>query len=288
MGEIYRSNAFPKFLMKYSLPLLNAKLIFALFVALLAIPSSARAQLPFYTDDADTTDKGKFHFEFFDEHDILQRALYPSKRQNTANFTFNYGVTKRIEIDVDAPLLKIFNSKTSPEGNLSGIGDTQFGVKYRFYNESENSRLPAMAVVVYIEAPTGNASEQLGSGVTDYWLYGVAQKSLTKKTKGRLNAGILFAGNTSTGLVGIRTTKGQVFTANGSITKDFTSKLKLGAELFGGVTNNFQLSKGQLEAQVGGNYSLNKGFSLAFGILGGRFPASPRAGVLLGFAYDFK
>jgi hypothetical protein len=116
----------------------------------------------------------------------------------------------------------------------------------------------------------------------------VAQKSFTGKTKGRVNAGILFAGNTSTGLIGIQTTKERVFTANGSITKDLTSKLRLGAELFGAVTGNFQLSKGQLEAQLGGNYALSRRFSLAFGILGGHFPASPRAGALVGFAYDFK
>jgi hypothetical protein len=269
-------------------PGLNYRLIFVLLIFLLIAPSVIRAQLPFYTDDADTTDKGKFHFEFFNEHDILQKALYPGKRQNTANFTFNYGVTKRIELDVNAPILTIFNAKTSILGNPTGLGDTQFGVKYRFYDERDDSRLPAMAVVFYVEAPTGNNSKQLGSGVTDYWLYAVAQKSFTKKTKGRLNAGILFAGNSSTGLVGIRTTKGQVFTGNGSITKDYNSKLRLGAELFGAVTNNFQLSKGQLEAQVGGNYTLSKQFSLAFGLLAGHFPASPRIGVQLGFAYDFK
>lgn len=262
--------------------------IFALLIFLSFSPSIAHAQLPFYTDDADTTDKGKFHLEFFNEYDLLQKALYPARRQNTANFTLNYGITKRIEVDVNAPLLAIYRARTSPLGTSVGIGDTQFGIKYRFYDEREGSRLPALAVVFYLEAPTGNTSKELGAGVTDYWLYGVAQKSLTKKTKGRLNAGILFAGNTSTGVIGIQTTKGQVFTANGSITKDFSSKLRLGAELFGAVSSNFQLSKGQLEAQIGGNYALSKRFSLAFGILGGHFPASPRAGTLIGFAYDFK
>lgn len=258
-------------------------------LALILFPcSTARAQLPFYTDDADTTDKGKFHFEFFNEQDILQRQLYPARRQNTANFTLNYGVTKRLEFDVNAPVLTIFNAKTSPMGNVTGNGDTQFGLKYRFHNERDHSRLPALAVVFYVEFPTGSTSKQLGSGLTDYWLYGVAQKSLTKKTIVRLNGGILFAGNESTGLIGINTTRGQVFTGNASITKDFTPKLRLGAELFGAVTNNFQLSKGQLATQVGGNYALSKRFTLAFGLLVGRFPASPRVGALVGVAYDFK
>lgn len=264
------------------------KTVLPLLALLVLRAAETRAQLPFYTDDADTTEAGKFHFEFYDEHDILQRALYPARMQNTANFTLNYGLTKRIELDVNAPLLTIYNAQTSPLGNPFGIGDTQFGVKYRFYDEHEDSARPAMAVVFYLEAPTGSTAKQLGSGTTDYWLYGVAQKSFTGKTKGRINAGILFAGNTSTGLIGIRTTRGQVFTANGSLTKDINSKLRLGVELFGAVTSNFQLSKGQLEAQVGGNYALSQRCSLAFGLLGGRFAASPRAGLLLGFAYDFK
>jgi hypothetical protein len=89
-------------------------------------------------------------------------------------------------------------------------------------------------------------------------------------------------------LIGIRTTRGRVFTGSGSITKDFTPKLRLGAELFGAVISNFQLSKGQLATQIGGNYMLSKRFTLAFGVIGGRFVASPRLGGLIGFAYDFK
>jgi hypothetical protein len=41
----------------------------ALFVMLSA---SARAQQPFYTDDADVTPKGGVHIEGFDEYDWLQ------------------------------------------------------------------------------------------------------------------------------------------------------------------------------------------------------------------------
>ncbi len=260
---------------------------FVLVVIIFILPETSRAQIPFFTDDADTTGKGKFHFEFFNEQDILQRALYPAKRQNTANFKLNYGLTERIEIDADVPLLTIYNSKIA-SGNATGIGDTELGVKYNFRKERENSRLPAMSAVFYVEAPTGSTAKQLGSGVTDYWLYGVAQKSLTSRTKLRTNAGILFAGNTVTGVIGIRTTKGKVFTGNASLVRHFTPKLKLGAELFGAVTSNFALSKGQLETQVGDSYALRENLAFVFGIVAGRFVASPRVGASLGFAYDFK
>jgi hypothetical protein len=265
----------------------RSKWIF-LLVTLGLFSSGVHAQIPFYTDDADTTEKGRFHVEFFNEHDWLQRSALPGTRQNTSNFTLNYGLTDRIELGVNAPFIKIYNDRESTLGNPSGIGDTQFGVKARLLDEREGSRVPAIAVVFYLEAPTGSMRKQLGSGLNDYWLYGVLQKSLTKRTVGRLNGGILFAGNSATGLIGIHAPRGQVFTANGSLVRDFTPKLKLGVELFGGVTNNFNLSRGQLEGQVGGSYSVRDNFALTFGLIGGRFPASPRIGFHLGFAYDFK
>ena len=250
--------------------------------------SQAYGQLPFYTDDADTTDKGKFHIEFSNEHDWLQKSSLPGKRQNTSTFTLNYGLTNRIELGVNAPFIKIFNVRGSQLGSPSGIGDVQFGVKMKLCEEREESSLPAMAVVFYVEAPTGSTRKQIGSGLPDYWLYGVLQKSFTKRTVGRLNAGILFAGNSSTGLIGVPTTRGQVFTGNGSLVRDVTEKLKLGVKVFGGVTNDFNLSRGQLEAQIGGNYALSDNFVFTFGVIGGRFPASPRGGFNVGFTYDFK
>ena len=259
-----------------------------LIVVALLFATSAHAQLPFYTDDSDTTPKGKFHFEFSNEHDWLQKSSLPGRRQNTSVFTLNYGVTNRIEFDVNAPVITIVNERSALLGNASGIGDTQFGVKVRVLDEREGSKLPAAAVVLYVEAPTGSVRRQLGSGLVDYWLYGVLQKSFTKRTAGRLNGGILFAGNSSTGLIGIETSRGQVFTGNGSLVRNFTPRLRLGAELFGGVTSNFNLSRGQLEGQVGGGYAVKDNLELTFGVLAGRFVASPRVGFQVGLAYDFK
>jgi hypothetical protein len=268
------------------------KLLILVGVLILLILSAGQsrtdAQLPFYTDDADTTEKGKFHLEIFDEHDLLQVADYPAKRQNNINSTINYGLTSRLEIDLNAPLLHITYSQASGIPNPSGFGDTQLGLMYRFHDEKPTSALPAMAVAFYVEYPTGNELKQLGSGVVDYYLYGVAQKSLTEKTVGRLNGGIVFAGNTSTGLVGIETTRGHVYTGNGSLVRSFTPRLSLGAELFGALTGNFKLSRGQLTGQIGGTYSLTNQLTLAFGIIGGKFAASPRLGAIVGIAYDFK
>lgn len=248
---------------------------------------AAQAQIPFYTDDADTTAKGKFHIEMFNEHDVLQKANYPTKRQNTTVLTIDYGLTNKLELGVNAPLITFINSRVVDSGTVSGIGDVQFGLKYKMRDERDDSRLPAFAAVFYVEAPTGSTQRELGSGLTDYWLYGIAQKSISKTTKARVNGGVLFSGNSSTGLIGIRTDRGQVYTGNFSLVRDFSDKLTLGAEVFGAVTNNFNLARGQLTAQAGGHYSVNQKLQLTFGLLGGHFTASPRAGVHLGFAYDF-
>jgi len=263
------------------------RILIALLTLLFTCPAAASAQLPFYTDDADTTEKGKFHLEIYNEHDILQRSAYPAKRQNTLVFTLNYGLTKKLEVGVNAPVITLSSARTATTRNITGQGDTQFGVKYNLVEEREGSRLPALSAVFYIEAPTGEVKKQLGSGLVDYTLYGIVQKSLTKKTKLRVNSGVLFSGNSSTGLIGVQAERGQVYTGNFSVVRDFTDRLKLGAEIFGAISNRKSLSRHQVTTQFGGNYVLTEKFTLSFGLLAGRFTASPRAGAHLGFSYDF-
>ena len=69
--------------------------------------------------------------------------------------------------------------------------------------------------------------------------------------------------------------------------REFTPKLQLGVELFGAVEKNFELGKGQLEAMVGGNYQFRKNASLDFGLVAGKFVASPRFGAKLGISIDW-
>ena len=95
----------------------------------------------------------------------------------------------------------------------------------------------------------------------------------------------MFAGNTSTGLSGIRT-RGRVVTAGGSLVREFTPKLNLGVELTGAASRNRGLGAGQLQTQFGGNYQLTEKMSLDFGILAGKFN-NPRAGAQIGMSIDF-
>ncbi len=244
----------------------------------------ALAQLPFYTDDTGVTERGKWHFEFFNEYDALQ-LQYPNREQNTANFKLNYGLPHDLELDVDVPYLDIYRAPGNPPA--SGGGDTNLGVKWVFHHERPGSKAPALGASLYIEFPTGDSSQQLGSGLTDYWLNMIGQKSLSAKTRLTGNLGFLFAGNTSTGALGTQNTRGHVYTGGLSLLHDFTPRLTLGGELYGGYADNGNLGRSQFQAMAGGQYALRNGLSFCFGLLGGKYVASPRLGGQIGVAVDF-
>jgi hypothetical protein len=159
-------------------------------------------------------------------------------------------------------------------------------MKYNFLTEREHSGRPALAIALNLELPTGDTKRQLGSGLADFYMNGILQKSLTAKTKLRLNGGILFSGNDTTGVVGIKT-RGTVFTGGGSLVKQLNGRLQLGVELTGAVTRSLQLGKGQLQGQFGGNYLIKNNVSFDFGVIAGRFSASPRVGAQVGVSIDF-
>ena len=254
-------------------------------VCVTGIPPLLRAQMPFYTDNADVTDEGTLHFESYDEFDGLQSAQYPDLRQNTFNYKFNYGIRHSLEIDVDAPWLTIYRAAGSPDAN--GTGDTDMGIKWNFRKAARPFRAPALSASLYIEFPTGDKQQQLGSGLTDYWLNTIAQEPLSDKSRIDANFGFLFAGNTSTGVLGTQNTRGHVYTGGLSWQHDLTARVTLGAEMYGAVADNKSLGKDQLQALAGGWYQLAQRFAVTFAVLGGSHIASPRIGGQIGFEADF-
>jgi hypothetical protein len=257
--------------------------LMALFLSSCAL---ARAQQPFYTDDAHVADLHHWHIESNNEYDFLPYGSFPNLRQDTQTIKFSYGAFRQCEVGMDFPIITIFNQPGFVLGNPIGLGDTDFSIKYRFHEEKEGSRVPAFTASLNVEPPTGNVKKQLGSGLIDYYLNGVMEKSLTKKMTLRLNGGATFAGNTLTGVVGIRT-RGTIFTGGISLVRQFTQKLDLGMEVTGGFTSNFQLGRGQLSEQIGGNYELRKNLTVDFGAIAGQAVGSPRWGYQLGFSKDF-
>ena len=258
----------------------------ALSVAIFLWLPPATAQQPFVTDDADVANYHRWHLESNNEFDILDHQVYPGLRQDTQTIKFSFGAFRSVELGMDFPFIAIFNTRASGLTNPIGFGDADFSVKWNFHKEARGLFHPALAASLNIEAPTGDPHNGLGSGVPDYYLNGIAQKSLTDKTSVHVNAGCYFAGNTLTGLVGIRQ-RGILFTSGGSIVRQFTPRLDLGVELNGAMNTQFRLPRGQLQGTFGGNYALQKNLTFDFGLIGGRFAGSPRAGIQLGFSKDF-
>jgi hypothetical protein len=256
-----------------------------LFLASLFGAASLHAQMPFYTDDTSVTAPKTLHVEIFDEFDGLQSSQFPDERQNTANIKVNFSPLSRLELDVDVPYLTIQRAPGTDSSH--GIGDTNLGAKWSFREATPDSFNPTFAASFYVEFPTGDASQELGSGLTDYWLNLIMQKKLSEASRINVNLGVLFAGNTSTGDVGIQTRRGQVYTGGISLLHDVTSQLSLGGEIYGGVSDGAGQDKTQLQGMLGAQYNIRPGLTLCFGILGGKYGATPQIGGQIGISMDF-
>jgi hypothetical protein len=263
--------------------------MFRLFISVcfvLFLAQSLWAQQPFFNDDADVAETHRWHIEGNNEVDGLPPSSFPNLRQNTLTVKFSYGLFRNCEIGLDFPLLAIFNADRIRPQVPIGLGDTDYSIKYNFRKEQPGSKWPALAASLNIEPPTGNAKLQLGSGLIDYYLNGIAQKTVSPKNVLRINGGATFAGNTATGVVGIET-RGTIITGGASLTHQFTKRFDLGAEIYGGYTAKISLGRGELQQQIGGNYEISKGFTFDFGAIAGQATGSPRYGFELGFSKDF-
>jgi hypothetical protein len=101
-----------------------------------------------------------------------------------------------------------------------------------------------------------------------------------------LQIGLVYAA-TKSRRIGIQTTRGQVYTGGVSISHDFSVRLTLGGELYGGIVSHEHLGADQLQGMVGGRYTILNGLTLTFGFLAGKYSASPRIGGQIGFTVDF-
>ena len=255
-------------------------------LCLLACAVTAEAQQPFLVDDSEVANYRRWHFETNSEYDVLPRSASPNLRQFNQTIKFSYGLFARMEVGADLPILKIHNAPSSGLGDPFGIGDCDFSVKYRFHDEKSGSKWPAIAGSLNIEAPTGDSKTQLGSGLTDYALNTIFQKTISSRDTLRLNLGVTFAGNTLTGVIGIKA-RGTVFTGGLALVHQFTQRLDLGIVIYGAYTDADALGRGELQEQVAGNFELRKNLTLDFGFTTGQAAGSPRYGFTLGFTKDF-
>ncbi len=173
----------------------------ALLVVFAVATRTAGAQAPFVTDDASLAPYRTWHLEVYEQFASLGVRDRPALRQNALVLSVMRGILPGVEFGVDIPLLHIENSGTA---NALGIGDLNFVAKFRFADADSSGWRPALYGSVQVEAPTGDPSQQLGTGEVDAVVTVIAERTLASGLILRGNLGAVLLGNSLTGVVGLQ------------------------------------------------------------------------------------
>ena len=140
----------------------------ALTILGLAVAGNIHGGPPFVTDDPEPVDYQ--HWEFYI---ASQDAKMGGDWSGSApHFELNYGAFENAQIHLIAPLA--YDSPPNGKPHY-GYGDTELGVKFRFIQET--NWLPQVGIFPLLEAPTGSASDNLGTGHWQAFLPVWLQKS---------------------------------------------------------------------------------------------------------------
>ncbi len=148
----------------HGLPIFIMAMIFPMMFG----PLAAWAGPPFFTDDPEPVDYK--HGEFYVASQYIHAR--DGKAATLPHFEFNYGPLPNVMLHVITPFQYV-----KPEGESSqyGYGDTEFGIKLRFIQETEY--IPMVGTFALTEFPTGDSDKGLGNGQAQYFLPLWFQKS---------------------------------------------------------------------------------------------------------------
>jgi hypothetical protein len=123
---------------------------------------------PFTTDDPEPVDYQHWEVYFASqlEHDKNGWS------GTSPHLEINYGAIPNLQLHLIAPVPFV---APSHEAARFGYGDTELGVKYRFFEETD--QLPQIGIFPLIEVPTGSRKRGLGSGHEQVFLSLWLQKS---------------------------------------------------------------------------------------------------------------
>ena len=129
------------------------------FLCPVLLAATASGGPPFLTDDPEPVEFKHWEAYLFSTIDVTHGqtdATGPAVE-------FNVGALPNLQLHLVVPM-----AYASPEDGPSayGLGDTEFGVKYRFVKETDHR--PMVGVFPMIEIPTGDSSRGLGNGRT-WW-----------------------------------------------------------------------------------------------------------------------
>ncbi len=110
---------------------------------------------PFLTDDPEPVEYRHWEAYLFGQGDHAGSGY----TINGPAMELNYGVLPDTQLHLVVPVTTIGGGGDSTR---SGLGDTEFGVKYRFLHETSDR--PQIGVFPMVELPTGDADRGLGNG----------------------------------------------------------------------------------------------------------------------------
>ena len=132
---------------------LSCSVLFLVIVT--TVPATVFAGPPFLTDDPEPVPFKHWEAYLFSTVDATRK----STNGTGPAFEFNVGALPNLQVHLIIPLA--FDSPADAP-NAYGLGDMEFGLKYRFIQETDYR--PMVGVFPLLEIPTGNANRGLGNG----------------------------------------------------------------------------------------------------------------------------
>lgn len=142
--------------------------VLILFLSWSMVLNSAWAGAPFFTDDPEPVSFK--HGEFYIGSQYVKAR--DGQSATLPHFEFNYGILPNVHLHLIAPF-----QYDRPEGENAqyGYGDTEFGLKFRFIQETEH--IPMVGTFPLVLFPTGDSDKGLGNGQAQYFFPLWFQKS---------------------------------------------------------------------------------------------------------------
>jgi hypothetical protein len=120
-------------------------------------PGTALAGPPFRTDDPEPVE-----YQHWEVYGFTAGTHVRGETAGTLpGVEVNYGALPDLQLHVIVPFAF---DKLSGSHTHWGLGDTEFGAKYRFVDEDEEGWMPQIGTFPMFEAPTGSERRGLGSG----------------------------------------------------------------------------------------------------------------------------
>ena len=141
----------------YKCILCNTLLMFAGILGCLSHSARAQGGPPMITDDTETIPRG--HWEINSAFTIERGS--DGRSWGAPLLDINYGLSKNTQLKVEIPWLIV-----SPNGErrVSGLGNTNIGVRWRFRDEKEHHRV---ALSIYPQIEFNNPTSSVRRGIVD-------------------------------------------------------------------------------------------------------------------------